>query len=81
MLACVSVYLSGSRHTCLMFCWCACGRADDVVKTKQEHLAALAHKFVLGVKDVENDSLDTFLKRVLADSIMLTGTFALLRVS
>jgi len=47
--------------------------SDDVVKTKQEHLAALAHKFVLGVKDVENDSLDTFLKRVLADSIMLTA--------
>lgn len=47
---------------------------DDDILRKQTKLAAVAHKFVLSLTDTENDSLDIFLKRTLADAISLTGS-------
>ena len=47
--------------------------SDAEIKAKQAALAKYAPRFVMALVDVENDALDIMLKRVLADSILLTA--------
>ena len=47
---------------------------DDEVRAKQAKVAEVAHRFVLQLKDAENDAMDIWLKRQLADAITLSAS-------